>query len=52
MNAKGVPTPNLIDYANTGNLGKITTQGTITNIYVQTSGGWVKITNGKAQLVQ
>ncbi len=52
VNAKGVPTPNLIDYANTGNLGKITTQGTITNIYVQSSGGWVKITNGIAQLVQ
>ena len=52
VNAKGVPTPNLIDYANTGNLGKITTQGTIKNIYVQSSGGWVKITNGIAELVQ
>jgi len=52
VNAKGVPTPNLIDYANTGNLAKITTQGIITNIYVQTSEGWVKITNGIAQLVQ
>ncbi|WP_043581901.1 polymorphic toxin-type HINT domain-containing protein [Acetivibrio clariflavus] len=54
IDAKGVPTLNLIDYANTppANLSKITTQGIISNIYVNTSGGWVKITNGIAELVQ
>jgi len=51
VDAKSVPAANLIDYANTGNLGKITTQGTISNIYVNTSNGWVKITNGVASTV-
>lgn len=49
VDAKGVPGDNLIDFANTGNLGKITTQGVLSNIYVNTADGWVKISNGTAE---
>jgi len=51
VDAKGVDSKTMIDFANKGPLKDIPNQGTVDNIFIRTSDGWVKIGKNGAQKI-